>query len=405
MKVAIVYHYFPHYRGPVLRELCASSEHEYILFGDDRALDPTIKLWNCDVPERFHAARCYNSRRLGLLWQRGVIELARRRDVHAIIYLGNPYYLSTWMSAALARSAGKRVLFWTHGWTSFGGGPKSWLRNLFYSKADGLLLYGHYAKAIGMQRGFSPESLYVIYNSLDYERQRHVREQVSDDDIIDTRREFFANPQRPLIICSARLRGECRFELLIKAQAELDRTGHHINLLFVGDGPERQRLETLASSFGVSARFFGSCYDEPTLARLTMSANATVSPGKVGLTAMQSLAYGTPVITHSNLAAQMPEFEAIVAGRTGDFFRNDDIGDLARVIKQWTAASLPNSATRQQCHEVIERFYNPQFQRRAIDRAVRGLPADDLFWLREDATRIRNESEPKAIDRHALVAT
>jgi hypothetical protein len=101
---------------------------------------------------------------------------------------------------------------------------------------------------------------------------------------------------------------------------------------------------------------------------------------------MQSLAYGTPVITHDDHKAQGPEWEAILPGHTGDFFRRGDVSDLARVIQLWTRRPLPDPAARRACHQLIERFYNPVFQRRAIDRAVRGLPADDLFWLREGGT-------------------
>jgi glycosyltransferase involved in cell wall biosynthesis len=114
-----------------------------------------------------------------------------------------------------------------------------------------------------------------------------------------------------------------------------------------------------------------------------MAAHVTVSPGKVGLTALQSLAYGTPVITHDDPEAQGPEWEAIMPGRTGDFFRRGDVADLARVIRAWTREPVLAPAIRSECPRLIERFYNPVFQRRAIDRAVSGAPADDLFWMRE----------------------
>ena len=42
----------------------------------------------------------------------------------------------------------------------------------------------------------------------------------------------------------------------------------------------------------------------------------TVSPDKVGLTAIHSMAYGRPVITHDNMDRQGPEVEAVIPGRT-----------------------------------------------------------------------------------------
>jgi hypothetical protein len=114
-----------------------------------------------------------------------------------------------------------------------------------------------------------------------------------------------------------------------------------------------------------------------------MGAHVTVSPGKVGLTALQSLAYGTPVITHDNFNAQGPEWEAIIPKQTGDFFRQGDVVDLARLIKAFTSTPDPKPETRFACGKVLDRFYNPTFQRRVIDRAISGQPADDLFWLKE----------------------
>ena len=107
-----------------------------------------------------------------------------------------------------------------------------------------------------------------------------------------------------------------------------------------------------------------------------MSANLTVSPGQVGLTAMHSLAYGTPVITHDDPAHQMPEWEAIVPGKTGDLFKRGDALDLAATIRKWCVNPWPDDDVRSQCMAVIEQHYNPQFQQQVINRAVAGLPAD-----------------------------
>jgi hypothetical protein len=97
---------------------------------------------------------------------------------------------------------------------------------------------------------------------------------------------------------------------------------------------------------------------------------------------MHSLVYGVPVVTHDDWQTQGPEWEAIVPGKSGSFFRAGDVEDLARAIEYWIARPGPDSAVREQCYALIDRFYNPAFQRRAIDRAVDGTPADDLFWMK-----------------------
>lgn len=384
MNVAIVYHFFPHYRAAVMRELLGSTKHHYVLVGDERSPEPEIRSWPVEDTGRFINTPC---RRLvgPLLLQSGLLKVALNRKLDTIIYHGNPWLVSTWISAMAARLTGKRVLFWTHGWTRDEHGPKAWLRKLYYKLPHALLLYGHWAKAAGLARGFAPEQLHVIYNSLDARQQRELRSSVSLDELNKQRRELFPRPELPLVVCCARLSRECRHDLLLKAQASLRDAGHVFNLLLIGDGTERLSLERRAVAEQLPVVFTGACYDEPRLARWIMAADVTVSPGKVGLTAMQSLAYGTPVITHGDWDAQGPECEAILPGRTGDYFRRNDVTDLMRAIARWTTNAPPRAQTTAECHRVIDRFYNPSFQRLAIERAVDGAPADDLFWLRERA--------------------
>ena len=384
MRVAVVYDFFPHYRVAVMRELLASREHDYFLVADEKPMDPSLKAWQVEDRSRFiHAPY----RRLAgkLHFQKGLLGLMLRRDFDAVIFMAYPNFLSTWMSALAARLTGKRVLFWTHGWTRSERGPKAWIRCGFYRLADALLLYGHTAKARGLSHGFSAERLHVIYNSLDYEAQKQVRSSIRPEDIADTRARLFERPEWPVVICSARLTRSCRLDLLLEAQLRLCAENHPFNIILVGDGPERPALESRARQARLPVHFHGACYDEKVLATLTMAAHVTVSPGKVGLTAMQSLAYGVPVITHDDMEAQGPEVEAIFPGRTGDLFRRNDVTDLARSIRQWTQRD-PGSDLRAECHRLLECPYNPTFQRRAIDRAVSGLPADDLFGMtREEA--------------------
>jgi hypothetical protein len=75
---------------------------------------------------------------------------------------------------------------------------------------------------------------------------------------------------------------------------------------------------------------------------------------------------------------QAPESEVIIPGYNGDLFKHGDTDDLAACIKRWTQSDRVDEATRQKCHEVIDRYYNPEFQRYVIDRAISGEPAEDV---------------------------
>jgi len=373
-RVAVVYHFFAHYRAAIMQTLLASEAIDYFLISDLHEPSNEIEAWE-PPKDRWRWSPCF---RLGanFIWQKGVLRLATQPETDAIIFLGNANFLSTWSSAGLARLLGKRVLFWTHGWVRDERGLKRLVRNLFYRLAHGLLLYGNRAKAIGIRNGFPKENLYVIYNSLDYRHQSELREAIERSRLSSIRNQFFKNAACPVLICTGRLNKLKRIDLLLDAMFLLLDEGLHTSLLLVGEGPEEAALRARALERGLSVHFFGACYEEERLAELIMSANLTVSPGQVGLTAMHSLAYGVPVVTHDDVHNQMPESEAIVPGKTGDLFRHGDVVDLAEVLKRWIHRPWPDATARQECIAIMERFYNPQYQANIIARAVAGCPAE-----------------------------
>ncbi|MGC3973858.1 MAG: glycosyltransferase [Nitrospira sp.] len=357
-----------------MQTLLACQRSDYFLVGDRSDPDRSIEPWQPPEEKLFYTP-CTKLTPT-LVWQRGLIRLSLQRDIDVMIFLGNANFLSTWVAALLAKLTGKRVLFWTHGWLQHERGMKAMFRNLFYRCADGLLLYGHRAKKIGVQNGFAAETLYVVYNSLDYHTQRQIRVGTSHDRLKRIRRQLFPDSQAPILICTGRLVKPKDFGLLLEAMALLQEQGFESCLLLVGEGPERTFLTERSKQLGLTVNFYGHCYDEARLAELIMSANVTVSPGQIGLTAMHSLAYGTPVITHNDPDSQGPEWEAIIPGETGDFFKRGDVSDLANTIHKWCLRAWPDTNVSRACTALIEDYYNPLFQKTIIERSVVGLPAD-----------------------------
>lgn len=360
-KVAIVYTHFPHYRAAVFAALSGSHAYHFDLYYDSRGVSETIMTG----PRGAHHHNLQLRRFRKMMWQAGALGLAWRREHAAVIFLGNPFILSTWIATVLARLRGKPVLFWTHGWLSREAWPKRALRNSFYRLADALLLYGQRAKDLGIAQGFAPARLHVIGNSLDYDMQRKMRAAILSCPDTDPRR---APLERPFFLSVARLIGTVRLDMAIAAMAHLP---HGTALVLVGDGPERPALQAQAQRLGVDVRFMGAIYDEDQLAQLFMATRAVVSPGKVGLLAMHALAYGAPVITHDDLDRQMPEVEAIEAGQTGAFFRFGDVADLAQQMAGFLDQSAAQrAASRARAIATIEQGYTPEMQVRAITSAL-----------------------------------
>jgi len=375
-SVGVVYHFFAHYRDPILKELSSSSLFDYWFVGD--RTDPNnAGIRNSLIINHPHFVYAPCHFKGDYLFQESVLQFALRKDIDAIIYLGVADFISTWLSASLARLTGKKVYFWSHGWTH----RDSWIKNIircnFYRLASGgLLLYGVRARKIGVKKGFDPDRLYVIYNSLDYELCKRIRQEIIPAELTNIRCKCFSKPDRPMVICTSRLIPARRMDLLLDALGILKGQGYEINATIVGEGTEKEALEKQAQGIDLPIIFLGECYDENLLARLYKASDATVIPGYCGLTAIHSLGYGIPVITNDDPELNAPEWEAVQPGVNGDVFRYGDATSLAEKIYQWTQLSKPEKADiSSRCIQSIERHYTPEAQRKAIENALSGMPA------------------------------
>ena len=382
MRTLVVYHFYAHYREPILRELANSTSHDYVFITGDAAnlagLNP-IKELNIEPgrSQPFTIVRNYWFKRR-MLWQRGLISELMSGEYDAVIYLGNAYFLTTWLGAIISRLRGKRTLMWSHGLY----GDESWwqrkVRTWHYSLAHGLMLYGNWSRRLLLDRNFESDSLYVIYNSLNVPKQDQLYKELVEQQALNA--NLFDDTSRPTLIFIGRLTKQKKIHMLLEAAAILKRRKKLANILIIGAGDERNRLESRAEELSLSdcVCFYGACFDEDTNARLIYCSDICIAPGEVGLTAMHAMAYGTPVITHSNRSKQMPEFEAIIDGESGTFFTENDSNSLANSVDDWLTNHTDRQKVREDCRRIIHRYFDPRKQARVIDAAVSGVNATQI---------------------------
>ena len=92
----------------------------------------------------------------------------------------------------------------------------------------------------------------------------------------------------------------------------------------------------------------------------------------IGLTAMHALMFGCPCATHDDFKNQMPEFEAIVPGKTGAFFERGNAEALADAVESWFALSRSRDEIRAACCAEIDASWNPDFQIKVLEKALSG---------------------------------
>lgn len=291
-------------------------------------------------------------------WQKGALSLLKS-DYTDIITPAESFCLSSLFLILFSRMFHKNVYTWTHGVYGDENGFKRMLIKWKIRHLKGCFLYGEYARDILVQWGVPKSKLHVVYNSLNYDEQLPMRNELVSSDFYQ---QYFKNDNSNLVFIG-RLTTVKKLDQILKAIAKLRDRDMELNVTFVGDGTEKQKLMALAKDLNLdNVWFYGACYDEKQIAQFLYNADLCVSPGNVGLTAMHAMSFGCPVISHNNFPMQMPEFEAIEEGKTGAFFKENDVDSLAEVIYNWINNSTDRESVRQACYRVIDEKYNPHVQ-------------------------------------------
>ncbi|WP_435845773.1 glycosyltransferase [Streptomyces exfoliatus] len=121
-------------------------------------------------------------------------------------------------------------------------------------------------------------------------------------------RARYADGERVLLLLCSRLSVEKRPGTALDALAELRDTGIAAALVVAGDGPLRGALERRARERRLPVRFLGHLADREALADLQAAADVCLAPGPAetfGLSALEALACGTPVVVSASSA--LPE--------------------------------------------------------------------------------------------------
>lgn len=370
--MAIVYHYVAHYRRSIFQHLSKDTEIDFTIISG-RELDMQISTLDekyanrplsCGgIKWRFVKNRWFFGK---LLWQQGLHNELLKQNYNVVIFLGNAYYLSTWVQAILCKFRRVKVLMWGHGMLRRENFLKRIVRRMFYGLAEGHFIYSSRSIAIMRTSGLASKKYYLINNSLDYDTHYALRRKMADTP------SPFDNDNSLKLIFIGRLTLQKKLDLLILAQSLLLERGRNIHAYFIGDGSILNDLEALGASLGISdhLHFLGACYEESKLATYIYHADICISPGEVGLTAIHSLSFGTPVISHGNFDHQMPEFEAIIDGETGTFFDENSVVSLANAIDRLKPALADREKVRQACYNMIDNNYTPTYQCDVFKRGI-----------------------------------
>lgn len=373
--VLLVQREFAHYRSELLRALSQSAANQWVFAHDDclrraggadriRRIDPSAAPF-LHTPVR----------QLGpFAWQSSLARLISELQPDVVILPGDWRLLSNLLVMIRRRVVGRnggKVLLWTHGWTRQDGPVRKMIKRCFFGMADGVLVYSVRGGELGTREGFSIDQIHVVGNSTLSERslpalaEQHRRARLD---------RVHGHPLE--LICVARLTLDRELDEVLEAQAILGRQGVPNRLTLVGEGAARVRLEKIAIALGVQVRFLGPIYDDDALARTYAECDICVVSGRAGLTVIQALAHGLPVIAHGDLDSQMPEVEAISQGASGYLYQRGNPDSLAKAVLRVRKGLARGSITEFSCQQSLQTRFTAELQAANFEAAVAAVLRD-----------------------------
>ena len=230
------------------------------------------------------------------------------------------------------------------------------------------MTYGNYARNLMILNGFDESRVSVLYNSLSYDMHLQLRGELVESNLY---KDHFQN-NLPNIVFVGRLTWVKRLDLLLNSLDISRKNGRLFNIVYIGDGIMKDSLIELSNSLGLSrfVWFYGATYDEKELSQLLYNADLCVAPGNIGLTAIHALSFGCPCISHNEFSLQMPEFESIIPGITGDFYDFGSPESLSNKILSWIDNHSNRNTIRQYCLNEVDLKWNPYSQIQTIKEVL-----------------------------------
>lgn len=244
-----------------------------------------------------------------LLWQSGVLDATRHADIVVLVF--NPRILSNWVVLVRRRVARRTTILWGHAWSRRGPRRRSnVLRGAMRRLAHALIVYTQTEadelrrRVPGIRVGPAPNALYTLAEL----EARPVTTPPTD------------------IVYVGRLTPQKKPGLLVDAfRLALGGLPPDVRLVLAGDGPLRDELARQVEAMGLSerVRFLGHVSEVEELAEIYRTAIVSVSPGYAGLSLIQSLGFGVPMVVARD-EPHAPEIEAALEGVNVVFVPSDN---------------------------------------------------------------------------------
>lgn len=357
-KLALQQRVFPGYRAPFFDLLASVCDGGLSLFaGLPRPFESITTTRELKVA-RYKAGQNIHifSGSLTLYHQPGLLDWLNDWNPAALIAEANSRCLSISSAVKWMRGRGRPVIGWGLGSPPLSGafaGFRQTRRLSFLNQFDALIAYSQRGAEEYAALGFPTERIFVAHNSVS----------PSPSFPLPARTSTFN--QKPCILFVGRLQARKRIDHLVRACAEIASAPR---LVIIGDGPERNALESLSKEIYPGAEFIGAKHGAE-LKPYFAEADLFVLPGTGGLAIQEAMSYGLPVIVAQGDGTQ----DDLVRNGNGWQIPPDDFDTLVSTMKDALSDAARLRRMGEESYRIVKEEINIEKMVEAFVRALNSI--------------------------------
>lgn len=365
-----------HYRLPIYKRLVDSSKYDWkFVAGQPRSSDDPTPIQDGILPafklRAFYLSIPFLNKYV--YWQQGLLKLLSKEKIDVVIADACPWNMTSWFLPLVCKKRKISLIKWSHIIEREEKGLKKFLKKVELRKFDAFLSYGEKVKRILLDWGFDKKGTFIVYNSLDYDRQVKIREGMDEKEIDRFKQKLCGPNDLRLVVFVGRLTKEKKIGQVIDAIRLLNERGKKICCVIIGNGSYSEDSREMIRGYKLQTqiRVLNDLWEEKEVAMYLMAADLSVVPCGAGLVVMHSFVYGTPVLTHNEkYTLHPPEAEVVTHNKTGILYEEDNVVDLAEKMEEFLYPTSRKDEMSKECMEIIRRWYNPHYQENVIYEAL-----------------------------------
>lgn len=331
IKVAILTNIIPVYREGFYERLLGDDDMQVTIFCQSRVHGMNYNTIHDRFQSNVHLMKFVAAKNEKLVWQFiPFFKIAKNYDV--IFIDGNPRIVSQAIFATILRLFNKKVVIWSMVHSYRNNVLTENIRIFWLNIFKYHFLYNDADVDILIEKGFKNKLMIGMNNGLNQKKIDKVIEEWPMKKL-NLWREDKQNSDKVLIVSSGRLVNN-KYDDLVEALPTIASKIPNILWVIIGDGPEREKLESKIKKNNLSnlVCFVGEIYDDNKITPWLLSSQIFVHPYAVGLSIMQAFGYGLPIITHHIREEHGPEFVAFEEKKTGYVYQKNNIQDLSNIV-------------------------------------------------------------------------